>query len=196
MSPVPKPKNRESEDAYIGRCIANEIDAGREQDQAAAICYSTYREGKKADERGQFLTADILERRAKARLEIDHEDFLASKWVEKCSPGKDKEKKKGIEEAFGVNRMADASSMPGLYPSVEGAEPSKKPEGLTELESVELPNSLKPRDFGTMDTPDPSAVKVPGKRLWGFDEVELPKKLKGRGYGDVPLDDDIKLKQP
>lgn len=32
----------ESEQEFVSRCIADEINAGREQDQAAAICYATY----------------------------------------------------------------------------------------------------------------------------------------------------------
>ena len=32
----------ESEQEFVSRCIADEINNGREQDQAAAICYATY----------------------------------------------------------------------------------------------------------------------------------------------------------
>jgi hypothetical protein len=35
-------KKGESEQDFVSRCIADEINNGREQDQAAAICYSTY----------------------------------------------------------------------------------------------------------------------------------------------------------
>ncbi len=41
---VIEPKSGESEDEFIGRCIANEINAGYENDQAAAICYSKWNE--------------------------------------------------------------------------------------------------------------------------------------------------------
>ena len=32
----------QSEQEFVSRCIADEINNGREQDQAAAICYATY----------------------------------------------------------------------------------------------------------------------------------------------------------
>jgi hypothetical protein len=36
----------ESESEFISRCIGEEIGAGKEQDQAAAICYSYWRQDK------------------------------------------------------------------------------------------------------------------------------------------------------
>jgi hypothetical protein len=44
--PVDAPKAGETEDAYLAYCIPEEIKAGREQSQAAAICYSNYRKEK------------------------------------------------------------------------------------------------------------------------------------------------------
>jgi len=41
---VDMPKSGESEEHYLGYCIAEEIKNGREQSQAAAICYSNYRQ--------------------------------------------------------------------------------------------------------------------------------------------------------
>jgi hypothetical protein len=38
--PVDKPKPGETQDNYLSYCIAEEIKSGKEQDQAAAICYS------------------------------------------------------------------------------------------------------------------------------------------------------------
>ena len=35
----------ESEQEFISRCMGIEIEAGKEQDQAAAICYSYWRKG-------------------------------------------------------------------------------------------------------------------------------------------------------
>lgn len=40
------PKKGEREDAFIARCIGEEISAGYEQSQAAAICYSYWRKDK------------------------------------------------------------------------------------------------------------------------------------------------------
>jgi hypothetical protein len=36
----------ESEEQFISRCIGEEVSAGKEQDQAAAICYSYWRKDK------------------------------------------------------------------------------------------------------------------------------------------------------
>jgi hypothetical protein len=41
-----KPKASETEQEFISRCIPTEMDNGYPQDQAAAICYSVWREGK------------------------------------------------------------------------------------------------------------------------------------------------------
>jgi len=41
-----QPKSGEREQDFISRCISTEIDAGYEQDQAAAICYSVWRESR------------------------------------------------------------------------------------------------------------------------------------------------------
>ena len=41
-----KPKSGETRDQFISRCIGTEVSAGYEQDQAAAICYTKWREEK------------------------------------------------------------------------------------------------------------------------------------------------------
>jgi hypothetical protein len=41
--PVDKPKAGETEEEYLAYCIPAEINDGYEAEQAAAICYSTYR---------------------------------------------------------------------------------------------------------------------------------------------------------
>jgi len=44
--PVDKQKPGETEEEYLKYCIPEEINAGKESDVAAAICYSYYQEGK------------------------------------------------------------------------------------------------------------------------------------------------------
>lgn len=44
--PVDKPKAGETEEKYLAYCIPAEIAAGKEQDVAAAICYSYWRKDK------------------------------------------------------------------------------------------------------------------------------------------------------
>lgn len=45
--PVDKPKSGETEEQYLKYCIPAEIKAGYDQEQAAAICYETYRKETK-----------------------------------------------------------------------------------------------------------------------------------------------------
>ena len=45
--PVDKPKAGETEEQYLAYCIPAEMEAGKEQDVASAICYNTYREETK-----------------------------------------------------------------------------------------------------------------------------------------------------
>ena len=45
--PVDKPKAGETEQQYLAYCIPAEMEAGKEQDVASAICYNTYREETK-----------------------------------------------------------------------------------------------------------------------------------------------------
>jgi hypothetical protein len=44
--PVDKPKAGETKDDYLKYCIAEEINSGKEQDVAAAICYSYWDKDK------------------------------------------------------------------------------------------------------------------------------------------------------
>ena len=61
--PVPKPNEGEKQQDYISRCIKFEMDEGKITDnkQAAAICYSTWREDKNA---GKSLALSALITRA------------------------------------------------------------------------------------------------------------------------------------
>jgi hypothetical protein len=49
-------KSGETEQDFISRCIGDEINSGKEQDQAAAICYSYWREGKMSEVKNTFET--------------------------------------------------------------------------------------------------------------------------------------------
>ena len=43
---MPKPKEGESKEDFMERCIPILIDEGKNQDQAMAICYSIWEEGE------------------------------------------------------------------------------------------------------------------------------------------------------
>ena len=41
--PIPEPASGQSENEYVSECIAQLINEGKDQEQAAAICYETWR---------------------------------------------------------------------------------------------------------------------------------------------------------
>jgi hypothetical protein len=59
--PVDKPKSGETKDHYISYCIGEEIKSGREQSQAAAICYSKWDEENMAEELPAVKGGETLE---------------------------------------------------------------------------------------------------------------------------------------
>jgi len=51
--PIPKPTAAETEEQFVSRCIG-EISGEYEQEQAAGICYSTYRQETKMSTQGKI----------------------------------------------------------------------------------------------------------------------------------------------
>ena len=51
--PIPKPTAAETEEQFVSRCIS-EISGEYEQEQAAGICYSTYRQETKMSTQGKI----------------------------------------------------------------------------------------------------------------------------------------------
>lgn len=70
-----EPKSGESQEDFIGRCIPKLLDEGYSQEQAAAICYSYYREGHSECASCNFSDEDyiLLEEEEKAILEAARE---------------------------------------------------------------------------------------------------------------------------
>jgi hypothetical protein len=96
----------ESEQEFISRCIGEEISSGKEQDQAAAICYSYWRQDKMSkisdtaakvharvaydtDFRGINLLADGLEDACWDGYEAIGTKILDGREVPNCVPIKD-----------------------------------------------------------------------------------------------------------
>lgn len=65
--PIPKPKPSEKEDDYVGRCMAAIGGEYGDRDQALAVCYSTFKEGRKKEMNEQLLEA-IRQRQAAAEF--------------------------------------------------------------------------------------------------------------------------------
>ena len=66
------PKSDESQDQFISRCIGEEINAGYEQDQAAAICYSKW-------EKHNMGTEDITDETDDLETEVEQGFAYATK---------------------------------------------------------------------------------------------------------------------
>lgn len=61
--PIPKPRPDEKEEAYVGRCMEAIGGEYEDKEQALAVCYSTFKEGRKKEMNEQLLEA-IRQRQA------------------------------------------------------------------------------------------------------------------------------------
>lgn len=98
------PKKGEREDAFIGRCIAEEISAGYEQSQAAAICYSYWRKDKMS--KIVDPTAKVM---AKVAYDTDFRGINLAGLEDSCWEG---------YEAIGT-KMLDGREVPNCVPIKE-----------------------------------------------------------------------------
>ena len=64
------PRQGETEQEYISRCIATEIDAGYDEEQAAAICYNTWENkmSKQSTEQKVYNRIENCKRQRKENL--------------------------------------------------------------------------------------------------------------------------------
>jgi len=88
--PIPKPKPGEKEDDFVGRCLAAIGDEYEDNDQAVAVCYSTFREAKKKSMTVDLLTA-IRERQQK-QTEFGYGILTADRYV------------KTVRDAVGIDK--------------------------------------------------------------------------------------------
>ena len=92
-------KSGESEEQFISRCIGEEVSAGKEQDQAAAICYSYWRKSNNLS--AQSLVASKLRQDACKGINL-----LAEGLEDACWDG---------YEAIGT-KMLDGREVPNCVP--------------------------------------------------------------------------------
>jgi hypothetical protein len=71
-----KPKSGETEQEFVSRCIGVEINAGYPEDQAAAICYSVWREGQMKKSTSSKVAAKI------AKMSKNYEGINLTKYGE------------------------------------------------------------------------------------------------------------------
>lgn len=60
---MPNPNNFDSEDDFMGECIPQLVDEGKDQDQAVAICSSMWRnrkDGNSQDEEADEIVIEII----------------------------------------------------------------------------------------------------------------------------------------
>ena len=67
-----KRKQGESKDDFMSRCISVEINAGKQIDQAAAICYAAW------DEKQLKAIKNIRRKMRMAKVSIDYDDTLST----------------------------------------------------------------------------------------------------------------------
>jgi len=79
--PIPKPKKKEKESKYMGRCMPAIKEEFTSQDQRVAVCLTTFRKGK--NEKSKAMEIDITEDEAyqktykgTKRSELKDSDFL------------------------------------------------------------------------------------------------------------------------
>ena len=106
--PVDKPKPGETQDKYLSYCIPAEINAGKEQDIAAAICYSYW-------DKEQMSKIKDTSAKVMARVAYDTKfrgiNLLAEGGLEDaCWPG---------YEAIGTKDL-DGREVPNCVPIKEG----------------------------------------------------------------------------
>ena len=99
-------KKGESENDFISRCIGEEIGAGYEQEQAAAICYSYWRKDKMSK-----ITDTSAKVMAKVAYDTDFKgiNLLADGLEDACWPG---------YEAIGTKDL-DGKTVPNCVPISE-----------------------------------------------------------------------------
>ena len=99
-------KKGESENDFISRCIGEEIGAGYEQEQAAAICYSYWRKDKMSK-----ITDTSAKVMAKVAYDTDFRgiNLLADGLEDACWPG---------YEAIGTKDL-DGKTVPNCVPISE-----------------------------------------------------------------------------
>jgi hypothetical protein len=98
----------ESEEQFISRCIGTEIGAGKEQEQAAAICYSYWRKDKMSKLKGQDKIIETL----KYNRDFRGVNLLADSLEDACWEG---------YVAIGT-KMLDGREVPNCVPESENME--------------------------------------------------------------------------
>jgi hypothetical protein len=101
-----KIKEGESEDQFISRCIGEEVSAGYDTPQAAAICYSYWRKDKMSKIKN---TADKVMARVKFDADFKGINLQADGLEDACWPG---------YEAIGTKNL-DGREVPNCVPIKE-----------------------------------------------------------------------------
>ena len=59
--PIPQPSSGQSENEYVSECIATLINEGKDQSQAAAICYENWRNQMESQKKKKSFTIKKVE---------------------------------------------------------------------------------------------------------------------------------------
>lgn len=102
------PKSGETQDEFVSRCIGEEISSGKEQDQAAAICYSVWRQENMSKLSGQ----DKIIEKLKFARDFKGINLNAAGLEDACWPG---------YVAIGT-KILDGREVPNCVPEGENME--------------------------------------------------------------------------
>ena len=90
----------ESKDEFLSRCIATEIEAGKDNDQAAAICYTQLKKVNMAEEVPTIQQADIDY--SLAMLRVQNPSYVGTGALKICISSLTE--KKQNQEYYGIDK--------------------------------------------------------------------------------------------
>lgn len=121
----------ETEDQFISRCIGVEVGAGKEQEQAAAICYSYWRKDKMSKLKGQDKIIEIL----KYNRDFRGVNLLADSLENACWEGYVAIGTKILDGREVPNCVPEGENMESVQPTIDSSYPGEGPStGSVKLE--------------------------------------------------------------
>lgn len=125
------PRQNENEQEFISRCIGEEVSAGYEQEQAAAICYSYWRKDKMSKLKGQDKIIETL----KYNRDFRGINLFADSLEDACWEGYVAIGTKMLDGREVPNCVPENENMESVQPSIQSTYPGEGPStGSVELQ--------------------------------------------------------------
>jgi len=126
------PKSGETQDEFISRCIGVEVSSGKEQDQAAAICYSVWRKDKMSKLSGQDKIVEKL------KFARDFKGINLGENSEACWPGYIQVGTKILDGREVPDCRGPVEMEEGVLPTIDSTYPGEHSTGSVEMEDGEI----------------------------------------------------------